>query len=84
MLRREGIEHRTCKNSDVKFAVVEMVHRNIRDKLYKYFSYKNTYRYVDVLEKFVDAYNHSFHSTTGMAPAKIGVSDILRIWRMNI
>jgi transposase InsO family protein len=42
MLQREGIEHRTCKNPDVKRAVVERAHRNIRDKLYKYFSYKNT------------------------------------------
>ena len=81
MLRREGIEHRTCKNPDVKCAVVERAHRTIRDKLYKYFSYKNTYRYIDVLEKFVDAYNNTVHRTTGMAPAKVGDSDVLKIWR---
>jgi hypothetical protein len=72
MLRREGIEHRTCKNPDIKCAVVERAHRTIRDKLYKYFSYKNTYRYIDDLEKFVDAYNHTVHSTTGIVPAKVG------------
>jgi hypothetical protein len=85
MLRREGIEHRTRKNPDVKSAVVERAHRSIRDKIYKYFSYKNTYRYLDVLEKFVDSYNHTFHRTTGMAPAKVIDLDILEIWRrMNI
>jgi hypothetical protein len=42
MLQREGMEHRTCNNPDVKCAVVEWAHRTIRDKLYKYFSYKNT------------------------------------------
>jgi hypothetical protein len=83
MLRREGIEHRTCKYPDVKCAVVERAHRTIRDKLYNYFSYKNTYRYIDVLEKFVDAYNNTIHSTTSMAPAKVGDSDVLKIWRMN-
>jgi hypothetical protein len=64
---------------DVKCAVVERAHRNIRDKLHKYFSYKNTYRYIDVLEKFVDAYNLTVHSTTGLAPAKVGDSNILEI-----
>jgi hypothetical protein len=81
-LRREGIEHQTCKNPDVKCAVVERANRTIRDKLYKYFSYKNTYRYIDGFEKFVDAYNNTVHSTS-IAPAKVGDSDVLKIWRMN-
>jgi hypothetical protein len=81
ILQREGIEHRTCKNTDVKCAVVERAHRTIRDKIYKYFIYKNTYRYIDVLRNFVDAYIRTLHSTTGMAPAKFGDSDILKIWR---
>jgi hypothetical protein len=47
------------------------VHRTIRDKLYKYFTYRDTYKYVDVLPKFVKAYNDSIHSTIGMAPKKL-------------
>jgi len=35
----------------VKCVVVERAHRTIYDKLYKYYSYKNTYRYADVLPK---------------------------------
>jgi hypothetical protein len=85
MLQQEEIEQRTCKNPDVKFAVVERAHRTIRDKLYGYFSYKNTYRYIHVLQKFVDEYNHTVHNTTGMAPAEVGGSDIHKNWRrMNI
>jgi len=44
---------------------VERVNRTLRDKLYKYFTYKNTYRYVDVLLEFVKGYNATVHSTTG-------------------
>jgi len=47
MLKREGIHFQVYKNPDVKCSVVERAHRTIRDRLYKYFIYKNTYRYID-------------------------------------
>ena len=73
-----------CKNPDVKCSVVEGAHRTIQNRIYKYFTYKNTYRYINVLPKFVRAYNHTVHSTTGMEPARVTDSDILAIWnRMN-
>jgi len=43
MLKREGIQFQICKNPDVKCSILERAHRTIRDKLYKYFTYKNTY-----------------------------------------
>ena len=53
MLRDEGIQFQVCRNPNVKCAVVERAHPTIRDSLYKYFTYKNTFRYIDVLPKFV-------------------------------
>ena len=50
---------------------MEHAHRIIRDRLYKYFTYKNTYRYIDVLPKFVKAYNDTVHSTTGIASSRV-------------
>jgi transposase len=80
LLKREGIEFQVCRNPDVKCAVVERVNRTLRDKRYKYFTYKNTYRYIDVLPKFVTGYNAIVHSTTGMAPGKVRDTDVLAIW----
>ena len=55
MLRDEDIEFQVCRNTELKCAVVERVHRTIRDRLHKYFTYQNTYRYFDSLPKFVKA-----------------------------
>ncbi len=35
--------------------------------------YRNTYRYIDVLRKFVSGYNDTVHSATGMAPSKVRI-----------
>jgi len=79
LLKREGIEFQVCRNPDVKCAVVELVNRTLRDKLHRYFPYNNTYKYIDVLPKFVKGYNATVHSTTGMAPADVSDTDVLTI-----
>ena len=53
MLRDEGIQFQVCRNRDVKCEVVARAQRTIRDRLYKYLTYKNTFRYIDDLPKFV-------------------------------
>jgi len=84
MLRCEGIQFQICKNPDVKCSVVERAHRTIRNKLYKYFTYKKTYRFIDILPQFVRGYDATVYSTTGMSPALATDSDVLTIWeRMN-
>jgi len=84
MLRDEDIEFQECRNPDVKCAVVKRAQLTIRDRLYKYITYKNTFRYIDVLPKFVRDYNDTVQSTTGMAPSRVTESDVHAIWkRMN-
>ena len=81
LLKHEGIQFEICKNPDIKCSIVERAHRTIRDKLYKFFTHKNTYRYIDVIQEFVTGYNASVHSSTGMAPAVVTDSDVLAIWK---
>jgi len=58
MLRDEDcIQFQLCRNPDLKCAVVERVHPTICDRLYKCFTYKNTYRCIEVLPQFVKVYN---------------------------
>ena len=68
LLKREGIQFQVSRNPDIKCSSVERAQRTIRDKLYKYLTYKNKYKFIDVLQDFVTGYNATVHSTIGMAP----------------
>jgi hypothetical protein len=60
---------------------VERVHRTVRDKLYLIFTFRNSYGYIDILPKFVKAYNDTVHTNTGMAPSRVTNAEVLAIWR---
>ena len=64
--------------------VVERAHSTIRDKLLRYFTYKNIYRYIDVLTKFAKAYNDTLHTTTGMATSRVTDANAIAIWRRMV
>jgi hypothetical protein len=54
--------------------------RTIRDKIQKYLTHYNTFRFIDDLLKYVTAYNNTVHTSKGMAPARVGVKDVLQIF----
>lgn len=70
LAKNNGFEH-FHSQSEHKAALVERFNRTIKTYLYRYFSYKQTYRYLDVLPYFVDAYNRRVHSAHGKAPIKV-------------
>ena len=63
-----------------KAGIVERVQRTIKTRLHRYFTFANTYKYTDVLQKLIDSYNNTQHRTIGIAPAllysgKVGIKD---------
>jgi transposase InsO family protein len=80
MLKHENIQFQVCRNPDVKCAIVERVQRTLRENIFKYFTYSNSHRYLDVLPKFVRAYN-TVHTSTGIVPSKGTNSDVHVIWK---
>jgi hypothetical protein len=78
MLKKEGIQFQVRRNPNVKCAIFGAIARFAI--ICRYMTYKNTYRYIDVLPKFVKGYNDMVHTTTGIAPSKVTDSDILTMW----
>jgi len=40
----------------------------MKEKMFKYFTANSTRKYVDILNKLVDRYNNTVHSSIGMTP----------------
>jgi len=75
MLRRHNIHFYTSENYDIKAAVVERLNKSLKMKMYKYFTFKNTLRYIDVLQDLVDSYNDTHHSSIKMAPNDVNAAN---------
>jgi len=70
VFQKEGIRHLYAQN-EVKASISERVIKTIKTKIYRYFTYKQSSRYIDKLQSFADGYNHTIHSTIDIEPAKV-------------
>jgi len=61
---QKGI-HTYYSQNETKRAVVERVIRTVKSILHRYFRHKQTYRYLHVLQDFVQDYNHRPHRPLG-------------------
>jgi transposase InsO family protein len=66
--RDRGIKHYVSQNDDIKAQVVERFNRTLKGLMYRYFTYRNTHRFIDVLDKLLANYNKSYHRSIKMTP----------------
>lgn len=71
LLQKKNIEFRAARNPDIKAAIVERFNRTLKERMWRYFTHTRNKRYIDVLQKFVNAYNHARHSATRIPPVKV-------------
>ena len=51
-----------------KSSIVERVQRTIKERMFRYFTHKITYRYIDILDSLAKSYNESVHRTIKTSP----------------
>lgn len=69
-------------HSEMKASVVERFNRTLKEKMWRYFTYANTYKFTNVLNDLITGYNETPHSSLGgLPPSKIGQHNQLEIWR---
>lgn len=61
--------------SSKKAAIIERFNRTLRDKISKYQTFKNSKRFVNVLDDLVKSYNATVHSITGLRPDQVNLSN---------
>lgn len=57
--------------NETKASVVERFNRTFKGRMYKYFTAKNTRRYIDVVDALVDGYNRAYHRSIRRAPNSV-------------
>jgi len=80
LFRERGVKLFTT-SSDTKAAIVERVILTLKNKMFKYFTSKNTLRYVDILQQLVEGYNNTVHSSLGIAPIEVNCDNERSIWK---
>ena len=79
-LKKHNVKH-FVHHSDTKAALAERVIRTVKERLFRYFTHKNTLRYVNVLQQLVHAYNNSVHSSINERPANVTKQNEMEIWK---
>ena len=78
-LKEQNVHHFST-HGDSKANVVERFNRTLKERLYRYFTAKNTLKYDKVLPQVVKGYNATPHSSIGMAPNKVTVENSSDVW----
>lgn len=58
-------------NSKFKASVAERFIRTLKEKLFRVFTHRKQTKYIDILQKIVNNYNNSYHSSIGTTPSKV-------------
>lgn len=67
--------------SDLKASVIERFNRTLKTRMWRYFTAKNTRRYIGVVQDLVASYNNTFHSSIRMTPNEVCAETAMQVFR---
>lgn len=70
LMKKYNIKHYSTF-SNLKASVVERVNRTIKNLMWKKFSLRGNYKWLDVIDEIIDTYNNTTHSTINEKPNKV-------------
>ena len=79
-MKRKDIVH-FLTSGDTKASVIEQFNRTLKQRIYCYFTVKNTLKYLPVLKDLVLGYNRSYHRSIKMAPEKVTMQNKEQVWK---
>jgi hypothetical protein len=76
----KGIKQQTTRKGETKAAFAEGKIKVIKERLYRWFSEKNSTRWLETVPKIVKALNNKPNTTTKIAPNKFTPEMTRRVW----
>ena len=78
-MKRTG-SHHFSTSGDTKASVVERFNRTLKQRLYRYFTVKNTLNFVPVLQDLVQGYNRSYHRSIKRTRNEVTEANSPEVW----
>jgi len=79
-LKHKKIHFFTTHNEETKACVVERFNRTLKTRTWRYFTAKNTRKYLNILQGLVHNYNPSFHRSIKRTPASVSLEN-QKVWQ---
>jgi len=68
--------------SELKACIVERFNRTLRERMHRYFSYVDNFRYIDILDALLESYNKSYHRSIKCSPINVFKKDENKIFQL--
>ena len=74
LMKSLGIQQMFSQN-EKKAAISERAIKTVKSKIFRYLTHRNTFKYIDQLQSFVDGYNSDIHRTISMPPSEVNTEN---------
>jgi len=74
LMQKYNIKHYSTY-SNLKASVVERVNRTIKNLMWKKFSLRGNYKWIDIIDEIVEKYNNTTHSTINEKPKNVNIKN---------
>ncbi len=75
LMKKWGIHH-FATASNLKMSVIERFNRTLKTRMWRYFTAKNTRRYIDVLQELLESHSNGYHKSIKMAVTSENASHV--------
>ena len=81
-LKEKGILHFVTHNQ-VKANYAERIIKTVKSKIFRYFTKKQTYNYIDHIQDFAHSYNTTYHRSIKMRPVDVKKENEASLWEQQ-
>ena len=78
--KNKNILHMRTQTTEIKASYAKRFIKTLKNRIYRYFTHAQTYKYIEKLQDFVDSYNNTPHGSTGRKPSSVIKDNKKQVW----